>query len=88
MATGGTYQVEIMRSAAKSLQSVPKKPRQRIAAALEALSVDPRPHGCEKLTDRDNEYRIRVGNYRIIYTVIDKRLVVLVLGIGDRKDVY
>jgi mRNA interferase RelE/StbE len=88
MATGRTYDVEVSRPAAKSLQAIPKKAQRRITEAIDSLSTDPRPHGCEKLTDREDEYRIRVGNYRIIYEIVDKRLFVLVLSIGDRKDVY
>jgi len=81
------YKVLIKPSAAKELEEVPDKGRRRVAERVAALSQNPRPPGCEKLTGGDR-FRIRQGNYRIVYSVADKELTVLVVRIGNRKDVY
>jgi mRNA interferase RelE/StbE len=59
----------------------------RLGEAINALRLDPRPPGCKKLSGRDG-WRIRVGDYRIIYRIVDDKLVIVVVDIGDRKDVY
>ena len=83
------YRVFIKPSAAKELEAVdPKKDRQRIVAGIRSLAEDPRPPGCEKLVGADDQYRIRVGRYRVIYSVGDGELVVVVVRVGHRKDVY
>ena len=84
-----SYRVLIKASAAKEIEAVdPKKDRQRIVAAIRSLADDPRPAGCEKLAGEDDRYRIRVGRYRIIYSIGDDELLVFVVRIGHRKDVY
>lgn len=90
MATGPEprYQIEITPSALKQLSDLPRKPRERIAAHIEALGFEPRPRGVKKLSGEDDLYRIRVGNYRVIYAIRDDRLIVIVLRLGHRKDVY
>ncbi len=60
----------------------------RIRAAIHALADDPRPQGCRKLEGRENEWRVRVGTWRIIYRIEDGRLVVVVVGVGPRGEVY
>jgi mRNA interferase RelE/StbE len=70
------------------LESLPRPDQQRIAARIDALSKNPRPPGNEKLRGADGLYRVRQGDYRIIYTVKDAELVVLVITIGNRRDVY
>jgi mRNA interferase RelE/StbE len=83
------YRVLIKPSAAKELEAVDaKKDRQRIVAGIRSLAEDPRPPGCEKLVGADDRYRIRVGRYRVIYSVGDGELVVVVVRVGHRKDVY
>ena len=82
-----SYRIEIKRSAVKELEAVPAKDRRRITAKIQALAGNPRPAGCEKLSGHD-KYRIRQGNYRILYTIEDDVLVVTVIKIGDRRDVY
>ena len=83
------YRVFIKPSAAKELEAVDsKKDRQRIVAGIRSLAEDPRPPGCEKLVGADDRYRIRVGRYRVIYSVGDGELVVVVVRVGHRKDVY
>ena len=82
-----SYRIEIKRSAAKELEAIPAKDRRRIATKIQALAGNPRPAGCEKLSGHD-KYRIRQGNYRILYTIEDDVLLVTVIKIGDRRDVY
>jgi len=60
----------------------------RIISALHALADDPRPHGVKKLKGYRDYWRIRVGDYRIIYAIQDNRLLVIVIRIGHRRDVY
>ena len=66
---------------------MPAKDRRRITTKIQALAGNPRPAGCEKLSGHD-KYRIRQGNYRILYTIEDDVRVVTVIKIGDRRDVY
>jgi mRNA interferase RelE/StbE len=83
------YAIEYERDAFKALRAIRDK---RIAAplkaAIEALADDPRPPGCRKLTGRKDEWRIRVGDWRVIYRVEDGRLVVVVVAVGVRGGVY
>jgi len=84
-----SYRVLIKASAAKEIEAVdPKKDRQRIVAAIRSLADNPRAPGCEKLAGEDDRYRIRVGRYRVIYSVGDGELVVVVVRVGHRKNVY
>lgn len=82
-----SYKIEIKSSAAKELKKIPKKDRLRIVAKIKDLSVDPRPLGCQKLSGED-KYRLRQGNYRILYQIKDHVLTVYIVKIGDPKDVY
>ena len=83
------YRLLIKPSAAKEIEAVDqKKDRQRIVAGIRLLADGPRPPGCEKLAGEDDRYRIRVGRYRVIYSVGDEELVVVVVRVGHRKDVY
>lgn len=67
---------------------LPRDIQHRLDPALLALADNPRPPGCKKLQGREETYRIRVGDYRVIYRVEDDRLIVLVIEIGHRRDVY
>ena len=82
-----SYKLLIKPSAAKELEALPKKDRQRIVTKIRSLSVEPRPPGCEKLSGHDL-YRVRQGNYRVLYTVQDADLVVVIITIGHRREVY
>lgn len=84
------YTVRISDTASRELAKLPAKDQERINAKIVALADDPRPHGCEKLsgTGRPEEYRIRSGDYRIVYEVYDDMLLVLVVRIGPRGEVY
>ena len=81
------YEVEFRPSARKSLDRIPKKDRLRIEGAIELLQSNPYPPAAIKLTER-SEYRVRVGNYRVVYDLVRGKLVILVLAIGHRKDFY
>jgi len=81
------YAVEILRSAQKSLAHMERQAQSRIIRAINSLSDDPRPTGCRKLTGRP-AWRVRVGDYRVIYEIEDSRLRVLVIAIGNRREIY
>ena len=82
------FEVLIKRSAAKEIESIPrKKDRQRVVRRIQALAEDPRPPGCRKLSGRDR-YRIRQGSLRVVYAIEDEQLIVYVVKVGHRKDVY
>lgn len=82
------YKVSIKRSAVNEIEAIPqKKERQRIIRRIGLLASDPRPPGSKKLSGHDR-YRIRQGSYRIVYGIEDKELVVVVVKVGQRKDVY
>lgn len=82
------YEIRIARRAAKSLAALQRRDQQRIRAAIELLAEDPRPPACMAMTGEDSVYRVRVGNYRIVYEVIDDVLVIHVVRIGHRREVY
>ena len=82
-----SYSLEIKRSAAKELAQLPPKDRGRIVARIQALADDPRPVGAEKLSGQER-YRVRQGDYRILYEIEDQVLRIMVVKIGHRRDVY
>jgi mRNA interferase RelE/StbE len=82
------YEVLISPAALRDLKRIRGPMRRRIAEAVDELAHDPRPHGYVKLTGPDELYRIRVGDYRIVYQIEDDRLIVLVVRVGHRKDIY
>ena len=81
------YEIYFKESVWKELQKVPKNNLKNILSRIENLGEDPRPPGCEKLTDQEL-YRIRQGNYRIVYSIQDKDLTVWIIKIGHRGDGY
>ncbi|MFI5116312.1 MAG: type II toxin-antitoxin system RelE/ParE family toxin [Terriglobales bacterium] len=80
--------MRFVESAARSLKKLPAGPRLRIGARIEALADNPHPPGTRKMTGEEHAYRIRIGDYRVVYDVLEDVIVVLVLRIGHRKDVY
>ena len=81
------YRLFIKPSAVKDIEALPKKDRGRVITRIQTLAIDPRPTGCEKLSGHEL-FRLRQGNYRILYTVHDADLVVVVIKIGHRREVY
>ncbi|MFB2773112.1 type II toxin-antitoxin system RelE/ParE family toxin [Pelatocladus sp. BLCC-F211] len=82
------YQVEITSRAAKQLKKLPEDIKLRIEEKIQELAENPRSDGVVKLEDSENIYRVRVGKYRILYEVKDDLLIVKVVKVGHRKDVY
>jgi mRNA interferase RelE/StbE len=72
----------------KNIKAIPAKDTKRILARIDGLAEDPRPANSKKLSGQPDRYRIRQGDYRIIYSIQDERLVVIVVKIGHRRDVY
>ena len=83
----GKYKIYIKPTAVKELLKIPKRDVSKIIDKIRSLSSNPRPPGCEKLS-ADEKYRVRQGRYRIVYSIEEDILVVLVIKIGHRKDVY
>lgn len=83
------YNIEFETSAVKALAKIQRSVRIKIATAIKALAVDPRPHGCLKMSGRTDAYRIRVGrDYRVVYTVRDTVRVIRIEKIAHRREVY
>jgi len=82
------HRVEISRTAERQLRRLPRDDQRRVARVMVALGDDPHPPGSRKLSGYDDVFRVRVGRYRIIYSVEGRRLVVIILKLGHRKDVY
>ncbi|PKQ26291.1 MAG: type II toxin-antitoxin system RelE/ParE family toxin [Actinobacteria bacterium HGW-Actinobacteria-4] len=82
------YRVEFTRAAAKQLRKLPVADASRVLEAFRKLATVPRPRGSTRLAGEQSAWRIRVGNYRVIYDVLDVHLVVTIVRIGHRRDVY
>jgi mRNA interferase RelE/StbE len=84
-----SYKVLIKTSAGKELAEVGSKPdREKLVAPIQGLATNPRPHGSEKLAGYADRYRVRQGNYRVIYLIDDEASIVTIYKIGNRKDFY
>jgi len=83
-----SYRIELTARAAKQLEELSEPLRKKIAARIDALAKEPRPVNSKKLTDSDDLYRIRVGDYRVIYQVEHRMVLVTVIRVGHRRDVY
>ena len=82
------YRILLKPSAVKEIEATsPKKDRQRLVGRISKLADNPRPPGCEKLSGQE-KYRIRQGRYRIVYSIEDQDLIIYVVKVGHRKDVY
>ncbi len=82
-----SYRVVIRRSAEKEIGKLPEAVRRRVVKTIASLADAPRPHGSQKLAG-DDKYRIREGDYRIVYTVADEIVTVTVVRVAHRSDVY
>ena len=81
------YDVALSATAGRQFAALPRQVQQRLTTVINRLASDPRPPGCKKLTGK-NFYRVRAGDYRVIYTVEDDKLLVLVVSAGHRRDIY
>ena len=86
--TTDIYSIEFTPAAFRQLRTLPVKIQLRIRTKVETLGSDPRPHGCAKLRDSEDIYRIRIGDHRVLYRVKDKVLLVLVVKEGKRGEIY
>ena len=83
-----TYRVEFTTAAAREIQKLPRRVRDRLLDAIEDLGDDPRPHGAKKLVGEKTAWRIRVGDYRVIYDVFDDVLTVTIVRAAHRREAY
>lgn len=88
MTDQSTYRIEVAPAAARQLRGLDQAARRRVQAAIELLAGDPRPPGAKKLAGGEGEWRVRTGDYRIVYEIHDQLLRVLVLAVGHRREVY
>ncbi len=85
----GVWRIVVKSSAAKELASLgSKQDRQRIVQAIASLAQNPKPPGCEKLSGQTDLYRVRSGNFRVVYEIVDDLLFVTVIKVGHRKNIY
>ena len=82
------YSVIIPKPVQKQLENLPKTERDKIILVLKLIAEDPRPSGVKKLKGYNKTYRIRVGDYRVIYEIKDKELIILLLSVSHRKESY
>lgn len=82
------YRVVFAKAADRQLRKLPERLQQRLVRAAELLEDDPRPPGAKKLQGAENLWRVRVGDYRILYEIQNTKLIVLVIRLAHRKDIY
>ena len=82
-----SFELAFKKSVAKDLRTLPKQDVRRIMGRIRSLAETPRPPGCEKLSGQER-YRVRQGVYRIVYEIQDRRLVVLIVKVAHRRDIY
>jgi len=82
------YRIEVAPAAMRQLRKLDSPARRRAQAAIELLAGQPRPSGAKKLVGGDGEWRVRTGDYRIVYEIHDAILLVLVVAVGHRRDIY
>ena len=83
-----SYEVQILPKAVRQIKALSIEVRQDIALTIQSLANEPRPIGVKKLSGEKDIYRVRVGNYRVLYQIVDKVLVVVVVSVGHRREVY
>lgn len=82
------YKIEFKPRAIKQLRSLPQGIISKVSEHIDRLALEPYPTGCKKLEGAEHTYRIRIGDYRVVYTIFNDKLIVQVIKIGHRKDVY
>jgi len=83
-----SYSIEFTATAEKQIRRIAAGDRVRVLRAIQQLSHDPRPRGCRKLQGYDDVFRVRAGTFRVIYSIEARRLLIIILKVGHRKDVY
>jgi mRNA interferase RelE/StbE len=83
-----SYAVQLAPAVVRQLRKLPSGARRRIQAAIELLAESPRPPGAKKLSGSSGDWRVRTGDYRIFYEIQDAQLIVLVLAMGHRREIY
>ena len=83
-----TYKISFSKSAVKDLEFLPAHVTRRIFPKIELLAYNPRPQGCKKMQGSANAWRIRIGDYRVVYLIFDSQILVNVIGIKHRRDIY
>lgn len=82
------YEIQLTSRAQKSLKKLEKRVLVKIASLIDSLENDPRPNGVKKMKGHDNRYRVREGDYRVVYQIDDGKLLILIIDLGHRKDIY
>ena len=82
------YSIEIKQSAQKELAKLPLNIANKVITQIRLLANEPHPVGCKKIMGADHTYRIRVNDYRVVYSIINQQLMIQVIKIGHRKDIY
>jgi len=82
------YRVELSRAAEKAIRGLERKMQVRIASRIRQLGENPRPHDAKKLRGEQGVYRVREGDYRILYEIFDKKLLIYLLQVGHRREIY
>jgi len=82
------YTVELLSPALREFKALDKPIQKRIAKAIDTLENNPRPFGCKKMEGLEGAYRIRAGDYRIVYRIKDEVLLVLIIKVGHRREIY
>lgn len=83
-----SYRIEVAPAAVRQLRKLDRAAKRRVQAAIELFASEPRPSGAKKLVGGDGEWRVRTGDYRIVYEIHDSVLLVLVVAVGHRRDIY
>jgi mRNA interferase RelE/StbE len=83
-----TYRIEVSPAALRTLRKLDRPALLRVQAAIELLAANPRPPGAKKLVGGEGEWRVRTGDYRVVYEIRDSVLQILVLSVGHRRDIY
>jgi len=82
------YSIRLTKEAVRQIRRLPPQIRSRVQTRIDDLATSPRPPGCEKLQGSDRHFRVRVGDYRIIYQIEDEHLIITVVQAGHRRDIY
>ena len=83
-----TYRIEVSATAERQIRKLSRADQLRVVRAIRALSTSPYPPGCRKLSGHDDVFRVRIGRYRVLYSIEHRRLIIIILKVADRKDIY